>query len=66
MAYPLRAVADAPGGRLEATLDGKRFVLEASQEGRAAVVEAETGVLTLHTFWFAWATQHPDTGIYTP
>ena len=40
------------------------IVLEASGDGSIRIVEKPEGVHTVHTFWFAWASFHPDTDLF--
>lgn len=64
-AYPLEAIAGAPGGRVEDTIDGARVVLESvGGPGTVRIVEAPSDARVIHTFWFAWYAFHPDTGVY--
>ena len=64
-AYPVAQVAAAPGGRVVDETPGGRIVLEASADGNSIrVVEKPEGVRTVHTFWFAWASFHPDTDLF--
>ncbi len=42
-------------------------VLEVSPDGGSIrVVEKPEGVHIVHTFWFAWASFHPDTDLFDP
>lgn len=64
-AYPLSAIHEADGGRLEDELTGGRIVIEADREtGRVAVREAPEEARVIHTFWFTWAAVHPDTDVF--
>lgn len=64
-AYPVRAIANAPGGRIEDRIGDERIVIEALDEGRhVSVVEVPENALVAHTFWFAWASFHPQTTIF--
>ncbi len=64
-AYPVDRIASAADGRVVDHLGEHRLVLEADAEsGTVRVVEAPSAARTVHTFWFAWAAYHEDTGIY--
>lgn len=64
-AYPVDAVANAPGGRLEEDTDAGRIVLEAADGGEGVrVAETPPDARTVHTFWFAWVAFHPETTLY--
>ncbi len=64
-AYPIRTVADAPGGRIEDHFGSDRVVIEVLEDGsHVNIVEAPENALVAHTFWFAWVSFHPDTTIF--
>ncbi len=64
-AYSVAQVAAAPDGRVVDETPAGRIVLEASSDGGSIrVVEKPEGVHTVHTFWFAWASFHPDTDLF--
>lgn len=64
-AYPLTAIQESEGGRLEDEFVGERIVIEADAEtGRVAVVEAPEEARVIHTFWFTWAAVHPETDVF--
>jgi len=63
-AYPLDAVAAAPGGRLVDEISGQRVVLVAKDEQRVRVEQIPQNAQVVHTFWFTWAAFFPRTEIY--
>jgi hypothetical protein len=64
-AYPVQAIANAPGGRIEDRIGDERIAIEALDDGRhVSVVEVPEDALVVHTFWFAWASFHPQTTIF--
>lgn len=66
-AYPVRAIADAPGGRIEERVGDGRVVVEVLDAGQdVRVIEVPEGALVVHTFWFAWVSFHPQTTIFEP
>ena len=65
-AYPLKAVREAPEGRLSDVIEGDKLVLEVEPgSGNVRISQTPPDAEVLHTFWFAWYAFHPDTQLYT-
>lgn len=63
MAYPIDTLADAPGGKLVDQFAGGPVELHADDAG-VRIVRLPDGAAAMHTFWFAWAANRPDTAVY--
>lgn len=62
-AYPVEAIRQADGGQVIDRLGSAEIVLKADKD-TVSIVEVSEGASVVHTFWFAWAAFHPDTGVY--
>ena len=64
-AYPADEIRRAADGLVRDTIGGETIVLRAAPDGESVqVVEVPAEAQVAHTFWFAWAAFHPQTGIY--
>jgi len=64
-AYPLSAVAQAPSGVLRDDLGAdQQVILSATPSGTVRIDHLPTGAEAIHTFWYAWASMHPQTELY--
>lgn len=69
-AYPLDALQPSDGGpedgaQLEDEIAGQRLVLRTSRaSGDVAIIESPDDAEIVHTFWFAWAAFHAETGVF--
>jgi hypothetical protein len=64
-AYPADEMRKAADGLVRDTIGGEHIVLRADPDtGSVRIVEAPPAAQVAHTFWFAWASFHPETEIY--
>jgi len=65
-AYAVPDIIKKGKGRVEDKLDGKKtIILEArADKERIEIVKLPEEAEAVHTFWFAWAAFHPETGLY--
>lgn len=66
-AYPVDAIANTPGGRVEDTINGQPLILEVTGDPQTIrIIQAPEDARVIHTFWFAWYAFHPQTAVYGP
>ena len=63
-AYPVAAIAQAPGGTVRDSIGGQTLVLESGADGGVRIVQAPQDAQVVHTFWFAWAAFYPQTEVW--
>jgi hypothetical protein len=62
-AYPVEAIRQANGGQVIDRLGSAEIALKADED-TVSIVKVPEGASVVHTFWFAWAAFHPDTGVH--
>jgi len=61
----LRSNHGGAGGHFSAPVGDHRIVVDGdARTGRVRIVEIPDGASVIHTFWYAWASTHPETTIH--
>lgn len=64
-AYPIYVIQRSTDGVITDTIEGEPLILKASfKDNSIRIVQAPESAFVVHTFWFAWAANEPNTELY--